>query len=176
MQDLDSDGDNLLSTSRSGKTRLAIKQWWGRLWIALPFLVLVAASLTSTIKYGPQGYRFVNNVLNQPYAKLYAPAGDESAVVPLFDQDTLFDVAVTIWQRSNCTAPPKEEQGPMNFFSLNLPDCDTWPTLGHSSKDEASPPAINETVLYSQVVLKDFNLGSKAREATISFELPPWEG
>lgn len=168
LDSLDTDGDSLLGTAWQGETWRRIKRWSGRLLIALAFILLFAASLAS-IKYGPQGYRFVNDVLVRPYAKLYAPTSDKSAVVPLFDKDTLFDVAVTIWQRRNCTTQVDGQLLPDQFLF-----CGNWDSMELWNKStDSTTRHVDETILFSQVVMTGFSLQSKPHEATINFELPP---
>jgi len=99
-----------------------------------------------------------------------------TAVLPLIDGDTRFDVALTIWARR----PNVETAHPDRFVNY------TWmpEDAGEAARLEAIQkatkmlPAVEhyqlpeEEVLYSGVVIRDFSLASKEHDVELGFDLP----
>lgn len=93
------------------KGRQPRKDLWPfiRRWLCITAAVLALAGATlaaiTGFHYGPIVYDYLC-----PYARLYAPKPvSDMAVTPLFDLDTQFDVAVTIWQGEEFFQPNVSE-------------------------------------------------------------------
>lgn len=147
------------------KDRWPLIRRWLRIAAAVLAVALVIAAAIAGFHFGPRAYDYL-----RPYARLYAPKPvSDTAVVPLFDLDTKFDVAVTVWQRDNVTLPSHGGTSHGRTFYLDSWQYQVWREGGGVEKMNA-----NETVLFSQVVFRDFSLRSDTLKTTIGFEIQPY--
>lgn len=106
----------------------------------------------------------------QPYAKL-CTTNNEDSVFPLIGSDIHFDVAVSIWQskpcdvdlgnKANCSA---ESWGGHGWRSM-MKD-------GRRKMATTTIPNVDEDLVFSEIVLRDFSLASKDRAVDLNFALP----
>lgn len=143
-----------------------IKRW--AIWIAIGLSLVLAVGVgIALVIYGPKGLQLVNDI-RRPYQKLYAAETDETAVVPFIGDNTLYDVAVTIFQREECS-----------HNANRMGDCPQWDQLqfhdGHphpAGPDDWKKVHIPEKVVYSGVVMEGLSLAVKDKVVNIEFDLP----
>lgn len=117
--------------------------------------------------------RGVVRSFRSPHGYLYAaPGTNKSTVQPLFDKDTHFDVAVTVWaRRANANAAHPEMYADDWAERVDLTEAQS--SLG----SRVSMPLVEfshrpEDIIFSQVVFKDCSLNDTDRDLDVSFELP----